>query len=136
MEVAGNHKEVTVLYLKEKSLKSTRFPNIGEPPYFIEVLNELVPQKVDRTKCRVSFIDGLSASGCQFPCVVMIIDQSVRDAHEVELIMSRATLYLYVIVNASMDKYPSNFRQIFLAEEERRERNIFDFFSSVAVKGK
>ena len=102
---------------------------------YIKELMRKVGQEIDMSEDRVSFISGQEASGCQFPCIVMIMDKSVLNAHEVELIMSRATLYLYVIVNRNLDmdqERPNNLN----TSRKKRIKLIFDFFAKEDETGR
>ena len=112
----------------------------------IKELMRKVGQKIDLFEDRVSFISGQEASSCQFPCIVMIMDKSVSNAHEVELIMSRATLYLYVIINRNLDmdqERPNNLNTLNTLNlehlehlEHQRIKLIFDFFAKEDETGR
>ena len=77
-DASWNHENIIVSCLMEKDS--------------IKELMRKVGQKIDLFADRVSFISGQEASSCQFPYVLVILDESVSNAPEVELIMSRANL--------------------------------------------
>ena len=78
----------------------------------------------------------LEISGCQYPCVVMVMESAASDviAAQVELIMSRATTSLYIIVDNAelMINHSSNLEQ---TQPEKREvtRILMKFFVEEAT---
>ena len=145
-EITKRYKEVVVSCLLRHYIVDDVWTVIIEPQtqrrnfHLDDVLSlksHLITQarrRVNLSSDSVSFISDLEASGCQYSCVVMIMDQSVKNAHEVELIMSRATLYLYVVVithpkwsQADLSITPS---------EKKTVQHIIEFFTSRALKAK